>query len=327
MTPVMLSHLYRTLYGAIARGGPGGRLQIFIYHRVLAQLDLLFPDIVDAKRFAEQIEWISRCFQVMPLAAAVEALYSGRLPQRAACITFDDGYADNAEIALPILQRYGVPATFFVASGFLDGGRMWNDSVIEALRAARLDRIDLSDIGLGLHTLSSPTARRLAIDRVLAALKYLPEPERSARVAELSSRLAVALPQDLMMSTEQVRGLHAAGMEIGGHTCHHPILAKLDEAHACREIADGKERLEEILGAPLRLFAYPNGKPGRDYTSEHVAMVRRLGFRAAVSTAWGVATPECDPYQLPRFSPWDRNLAKFGLRVGGNLLRTSPQTA
>jgi peptidoglycan/xylan/chitin deacetylase (PgdA/CDA1 family) len=320
----MLKHLLRGVYGAI--NSDRTKLQIFIYHRVLPEPDVLFPDIVDGKAFAAQMEWIRDCFCVLPLNDAVESLFDNTLPRRAACITFDDGYADNVEIALPILQRYELPATFFIASDFLDGGRMWNDSVIEAVRRYLGEYIDLGALGLGKHSVVTVPERRTAVYALLDQLKYLPISQRAARVDELVAALAVDMPKDLMMSTDQVKSLHAAGMDIGGHTCGHPILAKLQVDQARREIGDGKARLEEIIRAPVRLFAYPNGKPLRDYTREHVGIVRDMGFKAAVSTAWGVATGASDRFQLPRFTPWDTELSKFGLRLAGNMLRTSYET-
>src|SRR6185295_2112486 len=104
---------------------------------------------VDAAAFDWQMECLSRCFRVLPLSEAVERLRQGTLPGRAACVTFDDGYADNAEVALPILRRHGLCATFFVATGFLDGGIMFNDRVIEAVRGAPGAQLDLTPLGLG----------------------------------------------------------------------------------------------------------------------------------------------------------------------------------
>ena len=95
------------------------------------------------------MRWIRSWFNVLPLALAVERLRQGDLPARALAITFDDGYADNAEVAAPILERLGLPATFFVTTGFLQGGCMWNDRVIEALRNCAADELDLSELGLG----------------------------------------------------------------------------------------------------------------------------------------------------------------------------------
>jgi peptidoglycan/xylan/chitin deacetylase (PgdA/CDA1 family) len=128
-----------------------------------------------------------------------------------------------------------------------------------------------------------------------------------------------------MMTGEQVRHLRRSGMEIGAHTMTHPILAQLDRERADLEIRDSKRRLEEITGNPVTLFAYPNGKPSRDYRREHVATVRALGFEAAVTTAWGVAHAASDTYQLPRFTPWDRTPAKFILRLLRNTFRTKAE--
>jgi peptidoglycan/xylan/chitin deacetylase (PgdA/CDA1 family) len=128
-----------------------------------------------------------------------------------------------------------------------------------------------------------------------------------------------------MMTTEQVRHLHASDMEIGAHTVTHPILAQLDPERAGSEIRESKTHLEAITGGRVTLFAYPNGKPGRDYRREHVGMVRELGFEAAVSTARGVAHAASDPFQLPRFTPWDRTPGKFLLRLYHNTFRTGTE--
>lgn len=310
---------------ALLRLGALGRarrsLSILIYHRVLPHTDPLFPDEVDAARFEQQMAWLKQGFHVMPLAEAAQRLRAGTLPARAACVTFDDGYADNAEIALPILQRHGLAATFFVATGFLNGGRMWNDTVIELVRRAPGPRLELAALGYGSHALGSDAERTAAIHALLGQLKYLEPGLRLAEVDKLRSELGLALPDDLMMNTEQVRQLHAAGMEIGAHTVHHPILASMEEDGARQEIARGKAALEAMTGAPVRLFAYPNGKPGRDYHAAHVALARELGFEAAVCTAWGAAGPDADLYQLPRFTPWDRQPLGFTLRLLHNLYR------
>lgn len=301
---------------------PGNRLSILIYHRVLPQSDPLFPGESDAESFDEQISQLSACFRFIPLSEAVDGLRKGSLPPRAACITFDDGYADNAEIALPILQKHGVCATFFVAAGFLDGGRMWNDTVIELVRHAPGDMLDLDGIGLGRLVIDSVAHRREVIHSLLGKLKYLAPESRQSTVDAMSALIPVELSDNLMMTSDQVRLLYNAGMEIGGHTVSHPILARMDNDVARAEIASGREMLEGMIGGRVRLFAYPNGKPGQDYRADHVRMVRDLGFDAAVSTAYGAATARSDLYQLPRFTPWDRGTLRLTLRMAQNMLRT-----
>jgi peptidoglycan/xylan/chitin deacetylase (PgdA/CDA1 family) len=306
--------------------GPFSRcLSTLIYHRVVAEPDPLVPDEVSATEFDWQLAALSRWFTVLPLREAAARLRDGTLPVRSACVTFDDGYADNATVALPILQRRGIPATFFVATGFIDGGRMWNDSVIETVRGARGDTLDARCIGLDDLSISTIGLRRQAIGKLLAALKYLPLEERQKRVDRLAAETSSPLPSDLMMTTGQVRQLCASGMEIGAHTVTHPILAQLDPERAQHEIRDSKRRLEEMTGSPVAVFAYPNGKPGRDYRREHVAMVRELGFEVAVSTARGVAHAASDSHQLPRFTPWDRTPGRFVLRLFRNTFRTNAE--
>lgn len=295
--------------------GGRSRLSILIYHQVLPQPDPMRPDEVDAATFDWQMQLVSEGLRMMPLAEAVERLERNDLPPRAACITFDDGYADNLTIATPILKRHGLTATFFIATGFLDGGRMWNDSIIESVRTAPGMTLDLESIGLGSYAIGSPVERMQAAYAVIRAVKHRPPAERADYVASVAEHIGVALPDDLMMTSAMVRQLRDAGMRIGGHTVSHPILASTDESTARREIAEGKERIEAIIGEPVHLFAYPNGKPGADYRAEHVRIVRDCGFRAAVSTSWGTAHAASDRFQLPRFLPWDRTPARFAARL------------
>jgi peptidoglycan/xylan/chitin deacetylase (PgdA/CDA1 family) len=306
--------------------GPFSRtLSILVYHRVVSDPDPLAPEQVCAQEFDWQLAALARWFKVLPLTEAVVRLRDGTLPRRSACVTFDDGYADNVTVALPILRRRGVPATFFLATSFVDGGRMWNDSVIETVRAARGNTLDAAALGLTTLNIATDQMRREAIARALAALKYLPQEERQNRVDEFAEQASRPLPSNLMMTTEQVRSLDAGGMEVGAHTVTHPILARLESARAENEIRDSKRGLEAMTGKRVGLFAYPNGRPGRDYGPEHVGMVRTLGFDAAVSTAWGVASAASDPYQLPRFSPWDRTPGKFALRLLRNTFQTNAE--
>jgi peptidoglycan/xylan/chitin deacetylase (PgdA/CDA1 family) len=271
--------------------------------------------------------WIREWFDVLPLEDAVAALSRGSLPARALAITFDDGYADNFTVALPILRELGLPATFFVASGFLDGGRMWNDTVIEGVRGCPGPVLELTALGLGSYPVTTVEARRAAIAALVPRLKHLDPAERQRLADGIAERAGGNLPDDLMMTARQLRELAAAGMSIGAHTVHHPILARLPETEARTEIVEGRQRLAAICGVPVNLFAYPNGKPGTDYGAEHVRLARAAGFKAAVSTAWGAAGVGSDLFQIPRFTPWDRSALRYGLRLAGNLRRRGYATA
>lgn len=302
------------------------RLSVLLFHRVVPETDPLFPGEVNARQFDDMMGWMKSWCNVLPLDEAASRLKAGTLPERAAAITFDDGYADNHEIAMPILQRHGLNATFFVATSFLDGGRMWNDTVVEAVRRSTRQTLDLRDVpqfpdaSTALWPLDSIGARRAAIGQILGRIKYeLPE-QRQQLVNAVAERSGAKLPSDLMMTSEQVLGLHRHGMLIGAHTHTHPILARLDANAAREEIVIGKKALETIISQPVDLFAYPNGRPGTDYNLESIDVVREAGFSAAVSTSIGAAANGADMLQLPRFTPWDRTRTRFGLRLAKNFM-------
>lgn len=316
----------RSLLRLLSPTGRRAKLTTVIFHRVRPERDPLFPNEMYARAFRDRLCWITEWFNVLPLEEAVGALARGTLPERALAITFDDGYADNFEVALPILRERGLPATFFVASGFLDGGRMWNDTVIEGIRRIRGPTLDLSVLGLGVHAIESNEERRQSINIILGKLKYLDSDRRRERAGVIASLAGDGLPDDLMMTSDQVRRLAAAGMTIGGHTATHPILARVDEQSARHDIGDGRDALEAIIHQPIRLFAYPNGNPVEDYAAQHVAIVRDLGFSAAVSTSPGAARMGDSRFELPRFTPWDASPGRWGLRLARNMV-TKPRSA
>lgn len=316
--------MFRILGGLVSPSGARGRLSILIYHRALPSPDPILHDSIDAAQFERHMALLAADFNVLPLSEACTRLSRGQLPARAVSITFDDGYADNESVALPILRRYGLTATFFVATGFSDGQIMFNDAVIEAVRSASAGTYDLSTLGVGVRSLADSESRRATIDAIVGRLRYQTLNERALLVERLIAALRSTLPKDLMMTPAQIKRLHDENMEIGGHTINHPLLASLDEQQARAEIVGGKHRLEEITGAPVKLFAYPSGKPGRDYGSRDVQLVREAGFAAAFSTVVGIANASSDPLQLPRFGAWDRNPNRLGVRLLMGCARAAP---
>lgn len=303
----------------VASAGNKESLSILIYHRVRSARDRMRPGEPTTTEFEWQMRLLQCHFNILPLSTAVRRLREKRLPPRAACVTFDDGYADNATVALPVLQRLRIPATVFVASGYLNGGRMWNDTIIEALRHFTGRELDLGELGLPAYALDTDASRRATAGDVIARSKYLDAGHRD-EIADCVASKTGPLPDDLMLNTAQLLTLQENGVEIGAHTVSHPILSGLTIERAREEISRGKVELEKITGKTVSLFAYPNGKFGTDYKKEQVPLVREAGFEAAVTTDWGVSDRRTDIFQLPRFTPWDRSPGKFLLRLARNRL-------
>ena len=290
-------------------------LTVLLYHRVLREPDPLLPHEPDATLFDAQLSCLSQVFRILPLEDALSQLRAGTLPARALCITFDDGYRDNIEVAVPILRRHGLVATFFIATGFLDGGRMMHDTVIEATRRLPTQRCDLEWIGLGKRSIGDIGSRVALIDEFVRRVKYFPFQERAAACQRFAFEVQDTLPTDLMMTSRQVRDLAALGMSVGAHTHDHPILTRLSADEASAQIIKGRDVLTAVLGSAPALFAYPNGKPDIDYRPAHVDSVKRAGFSGAVSVSMGSATRASDHFQVPRFIPWDRDPQRLALRI------------
>lgn len=202
-------------YRLLAPGGRRGKLNVFIFHRVRPARDPLFPGEADAKEFENFLAFLARWFNVLPLSEAVNRLRDRSLPPAAASLTFDDGYADNLTVALPLLKRHGMAATVFVATGFLNGGRMWNDTVIEAIRACRRAELDLEDLGLPRLAVGTDEQKRLAIDALLGQLKYRPAEERLRLSEDVARSAGEKLPGDLMLTSEQLKALRRGGWRSG----------------------------------------------------------------------------------------------------------------
>jgi peptidoglycan/xylan/chitin deacetylase (PgdA/CDA1 family) len=311
----LLAQLIRSLGDSIAFFGSEGRLAIITYHRILERPDPLLESEPDIEKFTWEMETLAACFNVLPLHDAITLLRENRIPPRAVCITFDDGYRSCHDLALPVLTRLGLPATVFVTTDFLDNGNMWNDRILEAVRLLPMGQLDLREVGLGCWQLSDIEDRKKIVAELDSNCKYLSAPGRLKIIEKLEILAGQAKAANQMLSRDMVAALARQGIEIGGHTITHPILTKLSDESARYEIEENKRMLEEIIGKPLRLFAYPNGKVGMDFDQRHVKMVEAAGYFAAFTTAFGAANKNNDFFQFPRSRPWDVTPFWFSVRL------------
>ncbi len=298
------------------------RFAILTYHRVLPRTDELFPEELTAADFDAQMGMLARFFNVLSLSDALDRLERGSLPSRCVVVTFDDGYADNRTEALPVLKKHGLVATFFIATGFLDGSLMWNDRIINAVRTSSEEKATIRSLDIAEEPLVSAGQRRRLAETLIGKIKYRPGSQRGDLIAEIEEALGGNRHTQLMMSQSQVREMSDAGMEIGAHTVNHPILetCTLDEAKA--EIQSSRTFLSGLTGCEIELFAYPNGRKGQDYSSAHAELVRKMQFRAAVTTNPGVVGRRSPIYELPRFGVWDKRPHRFALRTARSLLNS-----
>lgn len=309
---MILNPLLRSFYSIVSPGNTKGKLQIFIFHRVLDKPDPLMPGEPDVIQFERIVDMLSKVYNVISLPEAVERLKQKTLPSRAACITFDDGYKDNFSNAYPILKKYGLPATIFVATDYLGDGMMWNDIIIESIRGYN-DYLTVNELDIHDVDCQTDNQKKDLIKLIIGKIKYKKYAERIKFVEQLEQSLGYQRKM-FMMSNEDVKNISGDLITIGAHTKTHPILTTTTESEAKIEIGESKEYLEGLLNKKIDSFAYPNGQPGTDYGDKDVVIVKQLGFKAAVSTRKSIANYQDSPFELPRFTPWDKSMTKFMLR-------------
>jgi peptidoglycan/xylan/chitin deacetylase (PgdA/CDA1 family) len=291
-----------------------GRFQILVYHRVGNDVDPYLPGTTVAA-FERHMRYLHDHFRILSLSELLSAARRGTVPGRAVAVTFDDGYEDTYIHAYPIVRRYQIPITVYLATGFIDDGcAMWNDRVGVAIRDTLRDRLDAIP-GHGSLPLTTPVERLRALEETLGILKRRPAAERDELTAAIIRALEV--PDERaprMLCWPQVEEMHAHGAEFGAHTVHHAILTAIPADEAWREIVESKQMIEERLHTPAVHFAYPNGTV-RDFDAGTKSLVRKAGFASAVSMVAGTNTAGTDMYELRRESPWEEDTALFAARL------------
>lgn len=266
---------------AAARWLKRRRLRILMYHR-----------FGDRESIARQCAHIRAHYTPVSLTQVAGWLASGGWPDNALVVTVDDGYRDFYQVAYPVFREYGIPATVYLVSDFLDG-RQW----------LWVDRVRWSYLN-SAKALGSREERLKTARTAIEAAKLKPNAERLAWIDALPGELGVrppeqAPPEYAAMRWDEVRDAAGNGMEFGAHTVSHPILAHVDRAQLRAEIEGSKRRLEEELGRTVEHFCYPNGSAS-DFTTEAVDVVRACGFQTATTTTIGLVSPGDDAWRLRR---------------------------
>lgn len=305
----------------LLRGLTANKLSVLLFHKVPAVRHALNQEDLNLADFKQTIDYIQEQFNIVSLDDAVKCLRNNNLPQRAACITFDDGYTDWEGGVVPILLERNLPATFFITAGQFQGLPMWNERILHGIgnchESHKSLRTSFMKEPISLEGLEN---RRRAVSIIEKALKFHSASTREQMLIELESVLDVRMAKTPAMTEEQVRQIHNKGFGIGAHTVGHPILTCCSDEEAREEIGASREILSGIIGAPIRSFAYPNGLPGRDFSSKHVNMVKAAGYAYAVTTGTGAADLCSSPFQIPRFTPWGPTSSRRTLQVARNLL-------
>jgi len=276
------------------------------YHRVGEANGSLFDHglwSASAEAFDRQVRFLKQHTDIVGPGDLPRVRRKGR--GRFVILTFDDGYRDNYDLAFPILRSHGVPATFFLTTGFLDRRELaWWDEIAWMVRSSQKPGIDAGRWFTSPVAFDEP-AREAAVRIVLRTYKNLPGDETTAYLDDLgvatgSGRWRSPADSATWMTWDMAREMRAAGMVIGGHTVNHPVLAHLSPEQQWVEIDGCRRRLLEELGEPMLYFSYPVGsRQAFDGDTRHLLM--RAGVQCAFSYYGGLQRLDhVDDFDLPR---------------------------
>lgn len=288
----------------------GPSAAILMYHSVLpdpSQLVDTYGEIAHSELiFRAQMELLAREFRPISLDEAIQHIRSGNsLPRRSVVITFDDGYADNYEVAMPVLNQAGVPATFYVTVDCVENKRLpWPSHLRFAFRNTRLSA--WSDSQGKNWPLNLPEEREAAFLSSCDACCQLSGAVQEDFVVRVERELDAKIPRQQnspMLTYEQMRALQRDGHIVGSHTMTHPNMAYIQADDAVRELTESKRRLELNLEVPIRHFSYPCPALSPHWSTKTAEQTQVAGYETAVTTDNGLTCNGDNPFCLKRLRP------------------------
>ncbi len=292
-----------------------GKLIILTYHSFCTDWPRGLFSSLPVDRFERQIRFLRKNFKLVSLAQGLDHLQHGRVDDQPwLSITIDDGFRDNYTHAWPVLQRYAVPATIFLATDFIDTGRPpWPTQLVEILESTHAQMIE-SPFKAELNTLD---ARSKALRTLMAAWSWLVPADRFETLAALRRHLRVGeTTRYPSLTWDQIHEMRLGGIRFGSHTVYHSILSDVSDDTVAMEIKESRKRLEEKLQVPCLEFAYPNG----NFDIRAKRLLAAEGFRLALTQVTGVNDMDTDALSLFRVEiPYHDPMPTFRARVSGGL--------
>jgi peptidoglycan/xylan/chitin deacetylase (PgdA/CDA1 family) len=315
---------------------------MLMYHRV-ANLEIdPWQLSVSPGHFEEQMSVIQKYGHPVQMHTIGETVHSWHLGRKHIVVTFDDGYADNYQNAKPILERYGVPATFFIVTGIIDSREeFWWDELEQIILSSGelparfkmtirqkdyqwpLKPGAVQDLLRDENLANSAPPENgtemtygqlyYCLWNILSRLSFAEKKAALRDLARWAAKTTSVRAGQKTMSKKELLDLAGVGLfEIGAHTRHHPNLSYLSVEEQQQEIEESKKTLEGALGLQVKSFSYPHGA----YTQDTVALLQRSGFKASCTCEAKPVTKKDDPLLLPRFTVlnWNGDVFEQKLR-------------
>ncbi len=305
----------------LVRKSLGFKVPVLMYHKISQEQDPFFPSVSE-KTFRQQMTYIKQSYQIMSMDNLVKCLRSGENPpRRSIVVTFDDGNAPTLFLASSILKELDIPVTVFLsAEPTEENNFIWTDLLRLWFKFTKKNHYAIQMNGhVREWKLTEVQERLYAVQEISRKLKTMLNDERRKVMDELGHDLGVKrseLPNDWLLTGNQIKYMLKTNIKFGAHTMTHPILSRMSFKEARYEIFESKRWLENILNDKVRHFAYPNGE-SNDFTEEHENLVAQAGFDSGSSTIIGFNDSHANRYALRRIYATEESLANFASRLVG----------
>ena len=301
------------------------RVMVLMYHRIADEDIDPWQLAVSRENFKQHLELLQQQNLVMPLHQIFDRLKENNLARQCVALTFDDGYADNYSNARPLLEKYDIPATFFITSGNIDSGNefWWDELAKLILLSPHLPPIFSMEVNG--HSIFFELGEEASLSKnLMERHKHIsfgqPGTLRSSLYYKLWEHIGTMCfeeqrriiekirnwigvledprPEFLCLTTGQIRELAGSSLfNVGGHSVSHPALPCHDKEKQLEEILGNKVFLENHAGKKIDLFAYPSGK----YNTSTIEVLKELDFRAGFTTQAKTTKNYASPFTIGRF--------------------------
>jgi peptidoglycan/xylan/chitin deacetylase (PgdA/CDA1 family) len=298
---------YCGLINLLARYGPAKNGFVLMYHRVLRNScldeDITEPGMYVAdKTFEDHLKSLRKYFTVITLEELISRIHSREKIRNCCAITFDDGWKDNYEIAFPLIKKYEIPITIFLASGFIGTERwFWPEELILHLKKINKYRYSIKDELKLIHQLLPAFDKaknyELWIQEVIKEMKKFTPEKRENILNSLRQLDPTVIRKRMLLNWDEIIEMYNSKLvSFGSHTINHVILDQLDNKTKNDEIKGSKDQIANKIGSDIKMFAYPNG----NYNKEETEILINNGFMGAVTTKRDYLNKDTPIFEIPR---------------------------
>jgi len=304
---------------------------ILMYHRVSETEPDPWRLNVSPKNFDEHMRVIKKYGITVKMQEMRMGLSTFNPAHDTIAVTFDDGFADNYHHAKPTLEKYDVPATFFIPSYAMESRQeFWWDRLTRILTSQELPKLfemvinntyirwnidSKSEVRFNFTDELPPLGSILSKNqlfffswRLIRPLSFQGQEKAVEQIMSWAALSSQPDPIHLPMTLDELRQMANSRLfEIGGHTAHHALLSAWPVKAQEEEIRTGKQKLQNWLNKEITSFAYPYG----DYSKDTPGIVKRLSFQNACTIIEGPVKRGMDPFLLPRFMIFNWDGDKF----------------